>query len=116
VHRHRGGIRDVLRRVGLALTLALGSAPLVVAQESRAADAPDAAGTGAARPLVVGSKAFTESRILAHMIGLLVEERLGAPVTVRDGLGGTLITFEALRAGEIDLYPEYTGTGWAVVL
>ncbi|MHC5211899.1 MAG: glycine betaine ABC transporter substrate-binding protein [Planctomycetota bacterium] len=68
------------------------------------------------RSLVVGSKSFTENRILAHVIGLLVEDRLGVEVSMRDGLGGTLVAFEALRAGEIDVYPEYTGTGWAVVL
>jgi len=66
--------------------------------------------------LVVGSKNFTENRILAHMIAQLVDERTDVPVELRDGLGGTLFVFEALRGGDVDVYPEYTGTGWAVVL
>lgn len=70
----------------------------------------------AADTVVIGSKTFTENRILAHVMGQLVEARLDVDVRVEDGLGGTLFVFEALRAGDIDLYPEYTGTGWAVVL
>lgn len=67
-----------------------------------------AAGTGA-QPLVVGSKAFAESHVLAEICARLLEDR-GFPVRHKRGLGGTLVTYEALRAGDIDLYPEYSGT------
>jgi len=65
--------------------------------------------------IVVGSKSFAESSVLGEMLALLLEER-GFRVEHRSGLGGTLVCYEALRRGEIDLYPEYTGTGWAVLL
>ena len=63
----------------------------------------------AARELTVGSKAFTESYLLAEISGQLLEAH-GFRVTRKLGLGGTLIAYEALRSGDIDLYPEYTGT------
>ncbi len=73
------------------------------------------ASPAAAQDVVVGSKNFTESRILGEMLTLLVEEA-GLTVEHRSGLGGTMVCFDALRTGEIDLYPDYTGTGWATVL
>lgn len=60
--------------------------------------------------LRIGSKDFGESQILAEMMAALAEES-GIPVTRRIDLGDTFVTLEALRSGEIDLYPEYTGTG-----
>jgi len=64
----------------------------------------------------IGSKADTESRLLAEIMAQLIEARTDLRVDRRFGLGGTIIAFEALRSGEIDLYPEYTGTGWTVQL
>ena len=60
--------------------------------------------------LKVGGKDFSESRILGEMIAALAE---GAeiPVTRRIGLGSTLVNLESLKRGEIDIYPEYDGTG-----
>ncbi|MBX9604525.1 MAG: hypothetical protein K2X35_26225 [Bryobacteraceae bacterium] len=66
--------------------------------------------------IVVASKNFTEQVILGEIIAQHLEHRLGKPVTRRFNLGGTLIAHQALVAGEIDLYPEYTGTGAAAVL
>lgn len=63
----------------------------------------------------VGSKNFNESYVLAEIIAQRLEET-GFAVERRYGLGGTLICFEALQAGEIDLYVEYTGTLGQVVL
>src|SRR5205814_1013309 len=59
--------------------------------------------------LVVGSKSFTESVILAELVAQLVR-RTGAKVNHRAELGGTRLLWNALRQGEIDVYPEYTGT------
>lgn len=61
-----------------------------------------------ARPIVVGSKSDTEGAFLGNLISTRLE-RLGLPVERRLGLGPTLIVRSALLAGEIDLYPEYTG-------
>ena len=65
----------------------------------------------AAEALIVGSKRFTESYILGE---ILVRQVPGA--VHRPGLGNTGIVFAALKAGSIDLYPEYTGTIAAEIL
>jgi osmoprotectant transport system permease protein len=68
-----------------------------------------------ARPIVVASKPFGESYVLAEMFAQLLEAR-GIAVERRLGLGATEIAFGALRAGAVDVYPEYTGTGLLAVL
>ena len=67
------------------------------------------------RPIVVASKPFAESYILAEMFAQLLEAH-GRRVERRLGLGGTEIAYAALRRDAIDVYPEYTGTGLVVVL
>lgn len=57
----------------------------------------------------IGSKAFTESVILAEMVVHLARSK-GIEAEHVEGLGGTRLLWEALRAGQIDVYPEYTGT------
>ena len=69
----------------------------------------------ASRPVVVASKPFGESYILAEMFAQLLEAR-GIAVDRRPGLGATEIAFRALRTGAIDVYPEYTGTGLLAIL
>ena len=71
--------------------------------------------SSAPAPVVVGSKPFGESYILAEMFAQLLEAR-GISVDRRPGLGATELAFRALRAGSIDVYPEYTGTGLLVLL
>ena len=63
----------------------------------------------AERPIVVGSKNFSENYLLAEITSQLLESR-GFKVEREFGLGGTLICYQALVKGEIDLYIEYTGT------
>lgn len=64
-----------------------------------------------ARPtLVVGSKSFTESYILAEIAAQVAESVGEVDVERRFGLGQTGIAFEAMRNGKVDIYPEYTGT------
>jgi osmoprotectant transport system permease protein len=65
--------------------------------------------TGFAEPVLVGSKKFTESYVLAE-IAKRALEKTGAPVEHRQGMGGTIILWQALRSNEIHAYPEYTGT------
>ena len=62
-----------------------------------------------ARPLVVGSKKFTESVILGEVLRLALKDD-GKDVTHSAEIGGTRILWNALESGDIDLYPEYTGT------
>lgn len=61
------------------------------------------------RTYVIGSKMFGENYLLSEILAQYMESK-GYSVERKLGLGGTLITFEALKHGEIDLYPEYTGT------
>ncbi|XKH01243.1 ABC transporter substrate-binding protein [Marinobacter nauticus] len=70
---------------------------LLVAGQSMAAD-----------PVVVSSKIDTEGAVLGQMILQSLEDA-GVPVENRLQLGGTSIVRNAIKAGEIDLYPEYTG-------
>ncbi|MDO1527440.1 glycine betaine ABC transporter substrate-binding protein [Fulvimonas sp. R45] len=60
-------------------------------------------------PVRIGSKQFTESVILGEL-ATVTARRAGAAVTYRPQLGGTRILWQALRDGDIDVYPEYTGT------
>lgn len=66
-------------------------------------------------PVVVASKPFGESFILAELFAQLLERR-GFTVDRRPGLGATEVAFSALRSGAVDVYPEYTGTGLLAVL
>jgi osmoprotectant transport system substrate-binding protein len=61
-------------------------------------------------PIVVGSKIDTEGALLGNMIVSLLEAH-GLPVTSKMQLGPTNIVRAALLAGQIDIYPEYTGNG-----
>lgn len=69
-----------------------------------------AASNNDASPLRIGSKRFTESYILAELLAQQAAPHARTPPQVRQGLGNTSIVYEALRAGQIDLYPEYAGT------
>jgi osmoprotectant transport system permease protein len=72
-------------------------------------------GAAQARAIVVASKPFGESYLLAEMFAQTLERR-GFRVDRRPGLGATEIAFGALRTGAIDVYPEYTGTGLLALL
>ncbi|MTI84577.1 MAG: glycine/betaine ABC transporter substrate-binding protein [Firmicutes bacterium] len=65
--------------------------------------------------VVVGSKEFTEQLILGQ-ITILALQNAGFEVEDSTGLGGTEVARSALENGEIDMYWEYTGTGWLVAL
>jgi osmoprotectant transport system permease protein len=67
------------------------------------------------RPVIVASKPFGESYLLAEMFAQLLEAR-GFVADRRLGLGATEIAFSALRSNRIDVYPEYTGTGLLAIL
>ena len=72
-------------------------------------------GRSSSRPVVIASKPFGESFLLAEVFAQLLEAR-GLAVTRRPGLGATEVAFGALRSNAIDVYPEYTGTGLLVIL
>ncbi len=72
--------------------------------------------SSAQNTIAVGSKNFTESGVLAEILAQTIEEHTPLKVERRLNLGGTMICWKALQSGEIQLYPEYTGTGWAAML
>lgn len=76
------------------------------------------AGCGRERPgrVVIGSKNFTEQVILGELVAQQLEAHTGLKVDRRFNLGGTFICHQALVAGQIDLYVEYTGTALTAIL
>jgi len=72
--------------------------------------------SASAQTIRIGSKNFTEAHLLGEMLTLLIEEHTEFEAEHKSSLGGTLVCFTALTQGEIDIYPEYTGTAWAVIL
>lgn len=93
------------RRSFLALTVAAAASPVLGGSFALAAG----------DTVVVGSKNFPEQLILGEMYGQLLENA-GLKVERKLNLGGTAVAHEALKSGDIDLYPEYTGTGLLAVL
>jgi glycine betaine/choline ABC-type transport system substrate-binding protein len=99
-----------LTRRNLIISGTAAGAALTTLGTSRAAFAQDDKPT-----VTVGSKDFTESHILAHICADVLENA-GYEVERQINLGGTLVAHEAVVAGEIDLYVEYTGTGLLAIL
>jgi len=75
-----------------------------------------AAGMRAQDTITVASKNFTESVLLGEIMAQTLEEHTDLVVERRLNLGGTVICWDALRGGEVDVYADYSGTGWAVLL
>lgn len=66
--------------------------------------------------IVIGSKHFTEQKILGEMIAQLIEANTKLKVRRRLGLQGTKVCFGAIQEGDLDIYPDYTGTGLVNIL
>ena len=69
-----------------------------------------------ANRIVIGSKNFTESMMLGELLAQIVEARTHLKVERRFYLAGTYICQQAMLAGRIDIYPEYTGTALTAIL
>ena len=74
------------------------------------------AGCRDSRDITVGSKNFTEQLVLGELLAQMLEAAGVSPVDRRFYLAGTYICQQALLAGRIDMYVEYTGTALAAVL
>jgi len=90
--------RPALIVAGGAIFVAMGAASLAGVSPA-----------GAARPLRIGAKTFTEQYILAEVLARQIDRKTGAPAEVLASLGST-VAFDALARGEVDAYVEYTGT------
>ncbi len=105
----------------LLIVLLLASALFVAGCSQPAADVPadDPAGEAGEEPttIVVAAKGWSENMTLGYMAALLIEANTVHSVdTSKINMGPTEMLHPALVEGQIDLYPEYTGTSWMVVL
>lgn len=106
------------RLVVLPIVMLLTTALIVACASSNpsASNSPGSASPAATgAPIKVGSKDFTEQFIIGEMYALALE-KAGFQVERKLNLGGTPVAQAGLESGEIDLYPEYTGTGLLTVL
>lgn len=71
--------------------------------------------TDRARPIVIGSKTFTEQYVLSAILAQWIEQETGRPTQLVQSLG-SIVAFDALDAGEIDVYVDYSGTLWANIM
>lgn len=67
-------------------------------------------GTSKTNTVVIASKNFTEQEVLAEIMAQMIEKNSNIKVQRKLNMGGTLVCFEAIKKGQIDMYPEYTGT------
>jgi len=107
----------VLLAVAAITSLLLTACPKPTTPPPAATKAPEATQPPAEEKelIVVGSKEFTEQIILGQLAVLALQDA-GYEVDDQTNLGGTSVNREALLAGEIDLYWEYTGTAWMAFL
>lgn len=63
----------------------------------------------------IGHKNYTEQRLTGKMLSVLIEAKTDYKTEVTE-FGGTMLCFEALKNGEIDVYPEFTGTAYGAIL
>ena len=108
--RERSSLKARLKPVAFAAPLLFAGLGVYAAFDSSATE------SSRSDTVRIGSKNFTEQLILAEIMAQMIEAHSDLSVDRRFNLGGTMICHEALRAGEIDLYAEYTGTGLVTVL
>jgi osmoprotectant transport system permease protein len=111
--RRRKGIRLLSGRAGKSFAFAPLMALFLLAGLGQAWQAESDGRAGTVR---IGSKNFTEQLILAEIMAQRIEAATGLEVLRRVNLGGTMICHGALLKGEIDMYPEYTGTALTAIL
>ena len=89
----------------------------VAAAESAQETEAESSGGENAGPVRIATKPMTEQYILGEMLGLLIEDGTGYSVEITKGIGGGTSNIQpAMEKGEFDLYPEYTSSGWVLVL
>ncbi|ADO82332.1 glycine betaine ABC transporter substrate-binding protein [Ilyobacter polytropus] len=65
--------------------------------------------------ITLGHTNFTEQRVLGQLFAVMIENHTDYKTDVKE-LGGTKIAFEAIKTGDISIYPHCTGTGYSVIL
>jgi osmoprotectant transport system substrate-binding protein len=100
-----------------ALSIAIAACGSSKSKSSSSANAaaPAASGPGVGRPAVtIGDKNFSEENILGALYAQALQAK-GYKITLKDNVGSTEIAYKALTAGQVDMYPEYTGVLLSVV-
>ncbi len=105
----RGLVERSRWRIGIAAALGI-----ALCAYAAGAFVVSASGAGA-RPIRIGAKTFTEQYILSELLAEQIARETGRETRLIQSLGST-VAFDALRAGEIDVYVEYTGTTWATIM
>jgi osmoprotectant transport system substrate-binding protein len=107
-------MKKLFTAAALTVVLALAGATILVGCDTKGEDGPEGDAPAAKGSVTIGSKDFTESVILADIYQLALEDKAGLEVK-RVELASSAVN-TALQNGDIDLYPEYTGTGLLDVL
>jgi osmoprotectant transport system substrate-binding protein len=106
-------MRNRRRSIAISLSLAVAAATLAGCGSGGGGGGSGSRLDGTS--ITVGSKDFTENILVGEMYVQALENE-GAKVKSQTNLGGTSVARDALISNEIDVYPEYTGTGWTVHL
>jgi len=112
--RRKGRTRSQAKVIALVAVAVIASAVIFGSYFSGRRNLNSASGPANSARVVVGSKDFTESAILAEIVAQMLEAR-GVTVERKYELGGNL-PHDAMLAGRLDLYPEYTGTSYTAIL
>src|SRR5207302_6823594 len=105
----RAGALSVLLVAALSIALAACGSSKSSSTSSTSTPAPAASGPGVGKPAVtIGDKNFSEENILGALYAEALRAK-GYKVTLKDNVGSSEIIYKALTAGQIDMYPEYTG-------
>jgi osmoprotectant transport system substrate-binding protein len=108
---HRAGALSVVLIAALSIAIAAcgSSKSKSTSSSSASTPAPAASGPGVGKPAVtIGDKNFSEENILGALYAQALQAK-GYKVTLKDNVGSSELIYKALSAGQIDMYPEYTG-------
>ncbi|MFT9077349.1 glycine betaine ABC transporter substrate-binding protein [Ethanoligenens sp.] len=108
-------MKKVRKIATILLAATLAATAMTACSQSSTSSSSGSKSSSVKSTVVVGSKNFTESLILGEMYADALQNA-GYTVQRKLNLGGTLVAHEALKSGQIDMYPEYTGTGLLDVL
>ena len=105
----------LLTALAVVAVAACGSSKKSSTSSTASASTTASSSAGAGKPtVVIGDKNFTEEYILGDLYAQALQAK-GYKVTLKPNIGSSEITYKALQSGQIDMYPEYTGTFLTVV-
>jgi osmoprotectant transport system substrate-binding protein len=96
-------MKKTTKRIGLALALVMVVSMLFT-------------GCSSSKSVTIGSKDYGENIVLGEIFSQLIEAKTDIKVNRKLNMGGTFVCFEAIKNGDIDIYPEFTGTALTALL